>query len=70
MTAVTATPKSIRPHVQVVELQGAETGYRFWSDPMQGVLAVNQFVNEQKAIGYGLSDVDCSTKCWCLTEGR
>lgn len=68
MATVTATPKSIRPHVLVAELQDAESGYRYWSDPMQGSLKVNQFLKEQKDLGQELSDLCCSMKCWC--EGQ
>ena len=68
MAAVTATPKSIRPHIQVAEMEDAGTGYRYWSAPMQGSLEISQFLAEQENKGQLLSDLCCSAECWCEKE--
>lgn len=62
----TATPKSIRPHLAMAEME-ADTGYRYWSDPMPE-FALDQWVRGEEAIGAGLSDYCCSGKCWCVKE--
>lgn len=65
MATVTATPKSVRPHVQVVQFEDMETGYRYWSEPIEGSLNINQFLMEQEGRGQALSDLCHSIKCWC-----
>lgn len=65
MVNVAEVVKSIvRPHVSVVEIE-TEYGYRFWSEPMPDV-SVGLYI--QKNTGYhdSVSDVDCSTTCWCF----
>lgn len=65
---ITATPKSVRPHVSVVEVQDSETGYRFWSAPLRSSLDVNLWIGDRKEEGYALSDLCCSGTCWCISE--
>lgn len=65
MSAVTATPKSIRPHVLVAELVDGETGYRYWTAPFQNSLEFNLFLSQEAERGQNLSEVSCSMKCWC-----
>ena len=67
MTAVTATPKSIRPHIQVVEVENAE-GYRQWSAPLHDSVALNSFLFMEESQGRYVSDVSCSYECWCQSE--
>lgn len=49
-------------HVMVVEMEW-ENGGRFWSPPMPAS-KVNAFVATFPSDLY-VSDVDCSTQCWC-----
>lgn len=64
MSAVTATPLSVRPHVLVAEIQ-AESGFRYWSEPMNN-LELSLWVSSELAVrGRELSDYCCSAKCWC-----
>lgn len=70
MTAVTVTPKDIRPHIVVAELEDMETGYRYWTPPMQGGVKTSQFLKEQEEKGHMLSDLTCSVECWCWSESE
>lgn len=65
---ITATPKSVRPHLTVVEVQDSKTGYRFWSEPMRSSLEVNLWIASREKEGHELSDLCCSGKCWCVAE--
>lgn len=66
MSAVTATPKTIRPHLMMAEIE-SDMGYRFWSEPMPP-FQLDQWVNNSLKYGGGLSDYCCSSKCWCAEE--
>jgi hypothetical protein len=56
----TETPKAV--HISAVEL---ESDYgRHWSH-MADTL-VDGFITEMTALGYDLSDIDHSGKCWCF----
>lgn len=65
MSAVTATPLSVRPHVMVAQIE-AESGYRYWSESMSN-MELSMWVSKELAVaGNGLSDYCCSMKCWCV----
>lgn len=66
MTAITATPKSIRPHLMVAEME-AESGYRYWSKPMPKVQLDLWIDKEAKHENY-LSDYCCANDCWCWED--
>jgi hypothetical protein len=66
MTAITATPKSIRPHVMVAEIE-AESGYRYWSEPMSKA-ALNLWVDKELKWEGELSDFCCASSCWCAED--
>lgn len=68
MSAVTATPKSIRPHVQIAELEDSQYGYRYWTTPFKSSLEFNLFLSQEAARGHHLSDISCANECWCVTE--
>lgn len=61
MTAKT----EVREHVKTVEVE-ADFGYRFWAKPMPAS-EVDAYIARMPADEY-VSDVDCSTSCWCVTE--
>lgn len=68
MTGITATPKSVRPHLMVAEIE-AESGYRYWSEPMFKVSLDLWLTKEFKLHrGSGLSDYCCANGCWCVEE--
>lgn len=50
-------------HLKVVEM-AEEDGYRFWSVPMPESW-VEGYIAQKSAMGLLLSDIDCSTQCWC-----
>lgn len=61
MAVITATPKSIRPHLMVAEM---DTDFgRVWSTPMFKA-ELDQWIRGQEAFG-GLSDYCCASTCWC-----
>lgn len=64
--AITATPKSIRPHLMMAEIE-EEYGYRHWSKPMPG-FQLNSWIWQQTRFGAGLSDWCCASSCWCAAE--
>lgn len=69
MTAITATPKSVRPHLMVAEIE-TESGYRYWSEPMFKVsldLWLDKTLTRDREDG--LSDYCCANGCWCV-EGQ
>lgn len=66
MTAITATPKSVRPHLMVAEVE-AEEGYRYWSQPMPK-LELDLWLTKELRFGAGLSDYCCANDCWCWEE--
>lgn len=66
---ITATPKSIRPHLEVAEIETVD-GYRYWSEPMLHSALMGWLDAQLKpsAGGYHdsyLSDLDCAVGCWC-----
>lgn len=63
---VTATPKTIRSHLMMAEIE-ADTGYRYWSKPMPKV-QLDQWVNTELKYSGGLSDYCCSSRCWCAED--
>lgn len=67
MAAVTATPKSIRPHLMVAEIE-ADSGYRYWSAPMASSLEMNLWIDQQEKFGGSISDLCCANGCWCVEE--
>lgn len=66
MTAITATPKSVRPHLMVAEME-AESGYRYWSAPMPKV-QLDLWINQQAKHENYLSDYCCANGCWCWED--
>lgn len=58
----TVTPARVREHVKVVEMED-EMG-RSWSLPMRES-AVDAYIDGLVEVGYWVSDIDCSVKCWC-----
>lgn len=66
MTAITATPKSIRPHLMMAEIEDM-SGYRHWSPPMSKA-ALNLWVDKEQKYGASLSEFSCSSVCWCAEE--
>lgn len=67
MTAITATPKSVRPHVEVAELEH-EDGYRYWTQPMPKAEMDVFLAQELKKDEWYLSDLGCAMTCWCGGE--
>lgn len=47
-------------HLFAVELE-SESGYRYWTKVSESNM--DAFLTNATALGYGLSDVDCSTLC-------
>ena len=67
MTTITATPKSVRPHLMVAEVE-AESGYRYWSQPMFK-LQLDLWLNKELRFGDSyLSDYCCANGCWCWED--
>lgn len=69
MTTITATPKSVRPHLMVAEVE-TESGYRFWSAPMPK-LELDVWLHRQLKGGEDyLSDYCCANGCWCWEDEK
>lgn len=66
MAAITVTPKSIRPHLMMAEIE-EESGYRRWSKPMVPA-QLDPWVWQATRFGGGLSDYCCASTCWCAAE--
>jgi hypothetical protein len=66
MTTITATPKSVRPHLMVAEVE-ADSGYRYWSAPMFR-LEMDLWLYKELRFGSGLSDLCCANGCWCWED--
>lgn len=66
MAVITATPKSVRSHLVMAEIE-TESGYRMWSKPMPPV-HLNSWVFQQLRFGGGLSDYCCASGCWCVED--
>lgn len=64
MTAITATPKTVRSHLMMVEIE-EESGYRHWSEPMYQP-ALSLWVSRALRFGASFSDSDCASTCWCV----
>lgn len=63
-TPVYSTTTAPREHLYVIEWE-ADTGGRFWSQPMTEAQAEAE-MKEADAFGmYGVSDYDHAAKCWC-----
>lgn len=66
MTTSTVTPKSVRPHVVIAEIED-ESGYRYWTKPTANALEMNSWLF--KALKHGeLSDYCCANECWCWED--
>lgn len=64
-STITATPKSVRPHLMVAEIE-TESGYRYWSAPMFKVQLDLWLAKEFRVSrDSGLSDYCCANGCWC-----
>lgn len=50
-----------REHLMVIEIDSGMG--RYWSSPMLGS-KVDDYV-AHVPMSYGISDIDCSVKCWC-----
>lgn len=66
MAVVAVTPKSVRPHLMMAEIE-ADYGYRYWSKPMVPA-ELNPWVWQQTRFGGGVSDYCCASRCWCAAE--
>jgi hypothetical protein len=66
MMTITSTPKTIRPHVVMAEMEH-EDGYRLWSKPMSR-LELTGWIFEHRKVGYEVSDYDCASTCWCVPD--
>lgn len=58
----TVTRPKVREHLKVVELE-SDLGGRWWSRPMRESEVAEYIGNSM------VSDIDCSAKCWCVSEG-
>ena len=65
-STITATPKSVRPHIMMCEIE-EESGYRHWSKPMVPA-QLNPWVWQQTRFGAGVSDYCCASTCWCAED--
>jgi hypothetical protein len=63
---MTITPKTVQPHTVVVEMDGVMGRYR--SEPMPG-FRVDSWLFQNSRNGDGLSDMWCTSKCWCQQQG-
>lgn len=52
-----------RAHVTMVEFE--DDYHRSWSGPYFSVEQQRDAIDEMESIGYWVSDIDCSVKCWC-----
>jgi len=64
---ITATPKSIRPHIMMAELDSMYG--RRWTKPMpKHELDLHLWQTFRVQPEVGLSDYDCSGGCWCYED--
>lgn len=63
------TPRDLRPHLLVAEIEN-DWGYRWWTEPMLASDLKAYLGQEHIAEKYFLSDVDCSTECWCGAHSK
>ena len=60
----TSTPAPKRKHVTMIEIQD---GYgRRWVGPFEDAASQRKALKDAEDIGYSISDIDCSVKCWCV----
>jgi hypothetical protein len=60
----TSTPAPAREHVSMVEFE--DECHRSWSGPFYTVQQQRDEIARMEAVGYWISDIDCSNKCWCV----
>lgn len=65
VTYSTSTPV-VREHYTMVEFE--DEYHRSWSGPYFSAEAQRRDIARMQEIGYWISDIDCSTKCWCAKE--
>lgn len=53
-------------HMMVIQFED-EYGYRYWTRPMPES-AISDRIVQEESIGYGVSDIDCSPECWCVSD--
>lgn len=61
-TSETPSKPEPRSHLTMVEVEN-EVG-RYWSGPYSDK-QVKGVCNQYEEMGYSISDIDCSSKCWC-----
>jgi len=54
----------MREHITVIEVEN-DNG-RFWLPALPRGEAIRE-LERYSNMGYGLSDIDCSTSCWCAS---
>lgn len=59
----TSTPAPKREHVTMIEM--ADSVHRMWTGPYMGASEQRAGIEYWGLIGYSISDIDCSVKCWC-----
>lgn len=65
-TYSTSTPAPVREHVSMVEFE--DEYHRSWSGPFYTAQQQRAEIARMYRIGYWVSDIDCSSKCWCTKE--
>lgn len=66
-TAQKVTPLIMRQHLKVVEVEDGNGYGRFWTGVMPEREVRAEIARIQKR-GDFISDVDCSTSCWCANQ--
>ena len=51
-----------RDHLEMLEVQ--DSGGRYWSGPFTSK-QLPHVIEDYLKMGYSISDIDCSAKCWC-----
>lgn len=62
----TSTPAPVREHVTMVEFE--DDYHRSWSGPFYSTQQQRDEIARMEEVGYWISDLDCSAKCWCVRE--
>ena len=62
----TATAPVVREHITAVELE--DDFGRHWSHMLDS--EVDAYLTDMAVLGYGVSDIDHSAKCWCQKEAK
>lgn len=57
----TVTKPVVREHIEAVELE--DDFGRHWTHMRES--EVSAFIDDMVAVGYGVSDIDHSARCWC-----